>query len=127
MKKKIFVFHEICSGCRNCEMWCSFANSKGFHVAKARIRVDKDPKGELDIPIVDCSGQCPHPYNEEGLPLCVEMCPTGTLVYTETNDASEKRTELYAKREAQPLFKLVAPWKWPYSWKEIALQDKGGD
>lgn len=120
MEKQLFAFPEICSGCRSCEMWCSFVHKKGFGPSRGLIRVAKDPQGEFDMPMINCNGKCPHPLNEEGDPLCVEMCPTGAIVYTDLDDAFEKRSDLHMKRQVQPLFRLMAPWKWPYPWREWA-------
>ena len=123
MEKRIFVFEEICSGCRNCQMWCAFARNKEFNRAHSRIEIVRDLDGRSDIPMVDCTGKDCTMRNEKGEPLCVEMCPTGCLVYTDAKDAYKKRLELHKSREVQPIFKLVAPWKWPYPWREWA---KGG-
>ena len=125
MGKRLYVFEEICTGCQNCEMWCAFAQKKEFNRAYSKIKVAKDLDGAFDMPIVDCIGseECPS-VNEKGEPLCVEMCPTGCLVYTHAQDAYEKRTELHRSRAVQPLFKLVAPWKWPFPWREW---NKGGE
>ena len=118
MEKRLFVFDEICSGCRGCEMWCSFANKREFSPSDSRIKIVKDPTNGHDMPIISCGGECPHPYGEEGCPICVEMCPTGALIYADGRDAYEKRLDLHAKRSVQPAFRLVAPWKWPYPWRE---------
>lgn len=117
MGKRIFVFNEICSGCTSCEMWCSFIHEKAFNRSYSLIRIAKDAEGAFDMPIVDCDGQrCPK--NEKGEPICVEMCPTGALIYTELEDAYSKRMELHEKSRVQSVFKLIAPWKYPYPWRE---------
>jgi Fe-S-cluster-containing dehydrogenase component len=125
MKKKIFVVaDELCSGCRSCEMWCSFIKNRGdeFNSTFSFIKIIKDAEGTLNKPIVDCNAQgCPS--NEEGEPICVEMCPTGTLVYTDLEDLYQKRIELERKRNLQPLFRLIAPWKYPYPWREWSKED----
>jgi len=124
MEKRLFAISEICSGCRSCEMWCSFANKKEFGPSYSLIKIASDPEGEFDMQIIDCNGKCPYPYSEEGVPICVEMCPTGALVYTDAKDFYEKRMDLHMKRDGQPIFKLMAPWKWPYPSREF---NKGGD
>ena len=120
MKKRIFVVaNDLCNGCRNCEMWCSFRKGRGneFNPADSRMKVLKDAEGLLNIPTIDCDGEgCAR--NEKGEPLCVEMCPTGTLLYTDIDDLNQKRLELGEKRKVQPVFRLIAPWKYPYPWKE---------
>lgn len=119
MGKKIFVFPEICSGCKNCQMWCSLQQKdrNEFSPSYSKIRILRDVDETFDEPLVNCTAQgCA--LNEKGEPICVEMCPTGALVYTDSRDAYRKRLELYEKRKVQPLFRLIGPWKYPYPWKE---------
>ena len=117
MEKRIFVFEEICSGFANCQMWCAFTRKKEFNRAYSRIQISRDSQGRFNIPMVDCTTKDCTTRNEKGEPLCVEMCPTGSLVYTDAEDAYKKRIELQRSREVQPLFKMIAPWKWPYPWR----------
>ena len=125
MKKGIFVVaNELCSGCRNCEMWCSFlhGNRAEFNPIYSKIRIFKDGEGSLNIPTVNCDGaECQHHGNEE--PVCVEMCPTGTLVYTNVKDLYAKRQELDEKKRLQPVFRLIVPWKYPYPWRPWSEED----
>ena len=120
MEKRILVVaNELCSGCRNCEMWCSFGKGEKneFNPVLSDIKIVKDAEGIVNIPMVACDGRgCPP--NEKGEPICVEMCPTGTLIYTDQEDLYKKRLELEEKRRVQPLFRLIAPWKYPYPWRE---------
>ena len=125
MKRKVFVVaDELCSGCRNCEMWCSFWRSgkKGFGPPHSKIRIIKDPMGELNSPVVDCDARGCR-LSEQGDPVCVEMCPTGCLIFTDTDDLAMKRVELQEKRRDQPLFKLIAPWKYPYPWRRLVREE----
>ena len=121
MEKRIFVFDEICSGCASCQMWCAFVRKKEFNRAHSRIELVRDASdGRFNIPMVNCTGKdCPT-RNEKGDPICVEMCPTGCLVYNDDEDTYAKRIELKRNREIQPLFKLIAPWKWPFQWRAWA-------
>ena len=125
MDKKIFVVaNELCNGCRNCEIWCSFFEGKKneFNPRYSNIKIIKDAEGKINIPTVDCDGKkCQH--NKAGEPICVEMCPTGTLIFTDSEDLYKKRLELEEKRRLQPLFKLIAPWKYPYPWREWKKED----
>jgi carbon-monoxide dehydrogenase iron sulfur subunit len=59
-----------CSGCRYCEVWCSFTHEKVFSTSFSRIRVIKDDVIGMDSPIV-CQ-QCVQA-------VCVSVCPTGAL------------------------------------------------
>jgi len=67
----IRVHAELCSGCRQCEVACSFAHSSGS-VARslARIQVVKDEAMGLDYPVL-CQ-QCTDRF-------CLAACPTGAL------------------------------------------------
>ena len=118
MAKRIFVFDDVCNGCANCQMWCAFANKGEFNRNYSRIKLVRDAvQGLNNMPIVNCTGEnCI--VNEKGETLCIEMCPTGALVYTDAEDAYNKRIELQKAREAQPMFRLIAPWKWPFPWVE---------
>lgn len=119
MEKRIFVVaDDLCSGCRNCEMWCSFVHGKKgiFDPLQAKIRILKDAEATRNVPTVDCGGgDCPR--NELGEPICVEMCPTGTLVFTDVADLYQKRQEWEECKRLQPVFRLIVPWKYPYPWK----------
>ena len=123
MTKRIYVFDELCSGCESCVMWCAFAMHRTFDRKQSRIRVAKDLDRAFDMPIVDCIGEDCENKNEKGEPLCVEMCPSGCLVFTDAEDAYQKRVELHRARQVQPLFKLIAPWRWPYPWREWAKEE----
>jgi len=120
MEKRVFVIaNELCNGCRNCEMWCSFGRGpkNEFSPTHSKIAIVKDAEGKLNVPTVDCDGTaCVH--NEKGEPICVEMCPTGAFVYADAQEVYKKRTEYQEKRKVQPVFRLIAPWKYPYPWKE---------
>jgi Fe-S-cluster-containing dehydrogenase component len=125
MEKRVFVVSDdLCSGCRNCEMWCSFwrSNKKGFGSTYTKIKIIKDDQGVLNRPTVDCNGMnC----NQDGKePICVEMCPTGCLIFTDAGDLTKKRFELQQKRNDQPVFKLIAPWKYPYPWRKLIRENK---
>lgn len=68
--KRIFVDVTRCSGCRQCEMVCSFGKEKAFSSSTSRITVVKEDIFGLDLPIV-----CWHcnPCN------AMENCPTKAL------------------------------------------------
>lgn len=121
--KRIYVIESLCNGCRLCEAFCSSLADGMFGAAgpassraQPRITVIKVPGEEQDIPLVDCSGVCTRPIYDDGCPTCVALCPTGALIYEERDDAAARRLELEAARQAHSLFKVVAPWKWPFPW-----------
>lgn len=59
-----------CSGCRYCELWCSYVHEKVFSPSLSRIQVIKDDLIGMDFPIV-CQ-RCEQV-------TCVSACPTGAL------------------------------------------------
>ena len=113
--KILYVIPDLCSGCRNCEVWCSFLHNKKFAFSKGQIKIQK--VGEFDVPIISCYGKCVLDN-----PFCVEVCPTGALIYETQSKISEKIIELYKNRAKHPIFKLIAPWKWPYPWRNIEFE-----
>jgi uncharacterized repeat protein (TIGR04076 family) len=64
------VTESLCSGCRACELTCSFAHERQFSDTFSRIQVEKDESLGLDRPAV-CR-QC-------GVAPCVEACPRQAL------------------------------------------------
>lgn len=67
---RMLVDESCCSGCRACEMACSFHKTGMFGEEQARIRIAKDEAKGLDCPTV-CR-QC-------GTAGCVQACPVGAL------------------------------------------------
>ncbi len=67
---RMLVEESVCSGCRTCELACSFAHSETFHPSISRIQVDKDEPTGLDRPNV-CR-QC-------GVAPCLKACPEDAL------------------------------------------------
>lgn len=49
--KRIKVKAELCAGCRQCEMVCSFEHFNKFSPALARITVHKEDRYGLDYPV----------------------------------------------------------------------------
>jgi Fe-S-cluster-containing dehydrogenase component len=122
--KSIHVIEDLCNGCRLCQTFCSSLRD-GVFSEFARLRVVKVPGEEQDIPQLDCSGACLR-TDRPGMPLCVEVCPTGALYYADSAEAREWRQAWEAARQAHGLFKVVAPWKWPYPWKGGKGRPEGG-
>ncbi|MHC1635695.1 MAG: 4Fe-4S dicluster domain-containing protein [Candidatus Methanospirareceae archaeon] len=71
MKKRLTIIPEKCSGCRLCELACSFAKFKVNNPKKAAIRViSLYPHPVIKMPIF-CR-QCKEPK-------CMENCPTDAM------------------------------------------------
>jgi Fe-S-cluster-containing dehydrogenase component len=119
--KRIYVIEDLCNGCRTCQTFCSSLGNGVFNYGaeKVRIKVLKIPGEERDIPIVNCNGKCVRSLFDEGQPTCVSICPTGALIYCEQDEAVSKRLDLESARKSHSVFKVVAPWKWPFPWKKV--------
>ncbi len=66
----IHIDAQLCTGCRVCELICSFTKHGAFNPKRARIRIAKTERVFVDIPVV-CR-QCPEPS-------CVASCPAEAL------------------------------------------------
>lgn len=73
--KILYVEPSLCTGCRSCELACSFIKTKSFSPVYSRIQVATLLEDALFVPMV-CS-QC------EDAP-CVGVCPTGALYRPES-------------------------------------------
>ncbi len=67
---RMLVDETACSGCRSCELACSWQKTGAFDPEAARIRVEKEERVGRDRPLV-CR-QC-------GTAACVRACPAGAL------------------------------------------------
>lgn len=115
--RRIFVIEDLCNGCRLCETFCSSLKDGVFHGTEPRIKVIKLPGEARDIPMVNCGGMCIRPIFNEDTPTCVAVCPTGALIYENHTKAIAMRLEWEAARREHGLFKVIAPWKWPFPWR----------
>lgn len=115
--KRIYVIEELCNGCRLCESFCGSLSKGIFSPHSGRIRVLKIPGGEKSVPMVHCDGRCVRPIYEDGSPTCVRVCPTGALIFAEQERAVQVRQEYEVARNMHSIFKVVAPWIWPYPWR----------
>lgn len=98
--KRILIDVDRCSGCRQCEMLCSFHHEKTFGSSTSRIRLMKEDRFGFDLPIVcwhcdqcDALESCPEEAlerSEEGLIAvntkkcvgcgkCLEACIIGAI------------------------------------------------
>lgn len=70
MMKVLVVQPELCTGCRICEIACSFSKTRSFNPAESRIKIVKIEEEGIDFPLT-----CLHC---EDAP-CVENCPVGAM------------------------------------------------
>jgi len=106
--KRILVNVDLCSGCRLCEMVCSFSHEKAFGSSISRINVIKEDVFGFDLPVIcwhcnPCNAMenCPAEAlerREEGLVFvneekcvgcgeCLETCIIGAIkLHPETSN-----------------------------------------
>jgi len=70
------VNSELCTGCRLCEIACSFHHHRAFDPSQSSIQINRDDsKGMISITLLSTCDRC---HNEEE-PLCVKFCDRGAL------------------------------------------------
>ena len=72
MKKSMVIDEKKCTGCRICEMICSFTHApeKIFNPAQSRIKIMKKEEAGIDLPVL-----CFHC----AAPRCRDSCPVGAI------------------------------------------------
>lgn len=81
MKKKVkcnefILYPQKCTGCRACEMACSYVHMKNINPSLSNIKVTTDKeKGEIYIRINSNCAYCKTPY-------CQQFCETGAIKVT---------------------------------------------
>ena len=66
----ILIHPEKCTGCRTCEMICSFVKTETFSPYRSRVRILKIEEEGIDLPMM-CL-QCTDP-------ICSDACPVGAI------------------------------------------------
>jgi Fe-S-cluster-containing dehydrogenase component len=103
-------------------MMCSFDDAIGeFNPRKAKIKILKDEENGVSIPRLDCVECCR--LSRNNIPICVEVCRSGALVFAAPDEVTAMRKELVDKRAVQPIFKVIAPWKWPFPWRKWPFEE----
>jgi Fe-S-cluster-containing dehydrogenase component len=69
---RILVEPERCTGCRNCELFCSLKNYGEVNPSRARIHVVRSQKDNIITTVPVVCQQCEDP-------MCMAMCPAGAL------------------------------------------------
>jgi carbon-monoxide dehydrogenase iron sulfur subunit len=75
--RKSWIDPLMCTGCRSCEIACSFHHTGEFIPSTSSINILLDRStGEVEIQILDTCDGC---LNESSPPLCIEFCPREVL------------------------------------------------
>jgi len=77
-RKILLIDVDKCTGCRICELACSWVHEGVFNPLKSRISVISSRRDGIDIPMV-CQ-QC-------DTPLCQDVCPTAAISRDEETGA----------------------------------------
>lgn len=78
MKYSFLIDPDKCTGCRRCEVACSFFKEQECNPAKSRVRVAKEEKDFINVPFL-CV-HCDKPY-------CQEVCPVEAIFRDENTSA----------------------------------------
>jgi len=70
MSKVLFVEPERCTGCRSCELICSFTHTGEFNPLHSSVSIVAFEKHGYSVPVV-CQ-QC-------SIAACMEVCPVGAI------------------------------------------------
>lgn len=125
--KKIFAFNDLCSGCRACALICNFVHEKSFGLEDSEIKIVKSEDEGLSIPILGCSGEECTEKRPSGNPPCVEVCPTGALIYETIDEAENKFKEVVKERKSKPIYKTIAPWKLDLPMSDLDRNRRGDE
>jgi len=75
MAKILMIHPDKCTGCRNCELACSFVHEDQFRPGASRVQAYTWEREGMSVPMM-CQ-QC-------DAAACVTVCPTGAMHYSTT-------------------------------------------
>ncbi len=70
MRSMLIANYDVCTGCRACELACSYEKEGAYNPRFARLRVTRSPDG-LWSDVIVCA-QCENP-------ACLRVCPSGAI------------------------------------------------
>ena len=80
MAKVIMIHPDLCTGCRSCELACSFFHEEEFRPRASRVHVYSWERESISVPMM-----CQHCESA----ACVSVCPTGAMHYAATGSLVE--------------------------------------
>ncbi len=83
--KAVVAVPDRCSGCKQCELICSFVYEKGYSPRLSRIKVVHFEDRGLSVPVT-CA------YCDR--PVCEEVCPVGAMTHNPDTGAALVKEEL---------------------------------
>jgi len=76
MKKVLMIHADKCTGCRNCELACSFSHEGAFQPRYSSVHAYSWEREGISVPMM-----CQHCDDAP----CVSVCPTGAMHENEAN------------------------------------------
>ncbi len=95
---------ELCTGCKLCELACSFIKEGVFDPLKSRIRVHMIGLPEVPVPVYQ-----PNCDYCGGDPNCVKFCTPGALTYSEDNPRLDRKAKVDALALAEEWLSRALP------------------
>jgi anaerobic carbon-monoxide dehydrogenase iron sulfur subunit len=80
MAKVIMIHPDRCTGCRSCELACSFFHEEEFRPRASRVHVYSWERESISVPMM-----CQHCESA----ACVNVCPTGAMHHAATGSLVE--------------------------------------
>lgn len=100
-KDSIEVFEEICIGCKMCTLACPFGAIRAAAEIMPSVNYTMEPKYNLNIEsevgAKSIAVKCDLCAGNETGPACVEVCPTGALIFINSQNMEPQVVSIKAK------------------------------